>query len=246
MKITGNRKNDLLEDALSDSFFTDIGNRPTKPKQEPKPDNDAVNKFHDSYKEVEWERHAIITNPQFTYDKSLARIKKREFERSPLPHEYFSLLFAYHEDKLSYNYRKIIQEWYRYTEAEFTCCALRVKDQEMKVYNHVEMHWQSNGYVVDNACKLSFDLEKSLQGDIDLKTLDSELPILFEYLYSRRFADFPKGFKNDAHIIRIPTQDDIYVLGFGREGGLFNLLKAPQMASRGVKEKGKGSGIILK
>ncbi|MBW3015454.1 hypothetical protein KY330_03465 [Candidatus Woesearchaeota archaeon] len=238
MKIVGSRKDDLLEDALNDSFFE---------FKNPKPKKEARHLLQ-PFERIKWQENVMrgAQNSKWAdyYESHLELLKEGGWERAPYPSEYYGLFFATWKGE-SRSELRLMMDRIRESEPEFTCCAyISAKgksgrfSKSVLILENPNLYWHSitKSYAQDGRCAQRIFHVELEPGVIDLKTFDEKAPELFEFIYSRRYADFPEIKGIESQRVKIPEKGKLCMLGFGSMYGTFNPFKKPQMASRGVRE----------
>ncbi|MBW3014795.1 hypothetical protein KY330_00065 [Candidatus Woesearchaeota archaeon] len=225
MNIQGNRKDDLLEDALSDSFF------------EFREDNCSDVAL---YKNLEWE----MRSPRYTqlvdrgkikygFEEHAERLKEQGWRRAPSAREYLSLILYYELGMMDNNLRSLVEDiegW------EFTCNIVNVDSNTLNVHDCRIIFPSEDSHVIAGA---SFKHRSiNLQGlagyiygeELPISVLRDKCPELYDSFYMKRFAKVMA--KKDPYII-LPKEGRNWLLTVNRDG---SIKPADEAYSRGVKQ----------
>jgi hypothetical protein len=178
-----------------------------------------------TYLDMEWEQEVCTTysDPDmakylFTYDESLARLKKAGYERHPSPQEVFSLIAAYHEGKLDLVLDSIARDILLTEEGIFSCHVGEREGSLLHIYEYVYfLKWdqEKNKYETPTGQiwwhdKKSFHIPdvfimyaSNRLGKVKAKLdeVNATNAKLVEYFYGRKFEDLPDAMKQASIFI---------------------------------------------
>lgn len=222
IEIKSNRKDDLLEDALSDSFFQNLCKKKTKPenKQSPKSKLPYQNVCW-CMKEVPKRKNGMKS--RYSYNTPLPKVESFSDPRLPTPQEYMSLMIAYYENTLEKSLIPVAEDILLPGGGEFTCHALYLAST--KHHNGIQLISVYEFVTGLKSDKRSFhasetgdwfmskkDFTISFSGRwINLHTLQEFSRSLVEYLYTRKVDDLPKEMQGAE--VYLPAPGTLQVIG---------------------------------
>lgn len=208
LRLTKGRKKKILEELLRKPFSEDAAVHA-----------DAI------FKNIKFEQGAPYDGKDkklFTYDASLAALRKRKFQRHPYPAEVMSFLIAYYEKKLPQHLAVVAEDMLASYGEWFNLATKRQGDTLLCYEDPKNLIWNERKGLYVPKGKLQYErLQKfSIPGlpsseTVELQNVD---PQLQRYFYSREWKDLPSEMKTDS-TIWLPEDGQLWPVG----RGIFNV-----------------------
>ncbi|MBW3014794.1 hypothetical protein KY330_00060 [Candidatus Woesearchaeota archaeon] len=232
--IKGNRKDDLLEDALSDSFF--------EFREKKKPEKKTVEDDVLLYKKVEWETYTprsggLVhkTKLAFRFDRHSKRLKQHGWSRAPSVQEYVSLIVDYEFARLEQKLRHVVDDMEGW---EFTSTLVSYEPGLLTfiegVYDTYNFDGMNNVLPYTSSAKgREFDIYGVDSGEtVYLSVLAKKFPELYNYLYP---VQLPAAVMANVPYFEFPKNENHnYLLVINKH---CSIKPANEAYSRGVKVK---------
>jgi hypothetical protein len=186
----------------------------------------------------------------FYYDTSLSRLRRKGYERHPLPAEAFSLIIDGLEGKLSGGLARVHEDMLE-SYGEWLSMVFARKGNTLHCYEHPEnLRWNNKSKVYSTS-KMAFLNEQTFdiatlpsETWISIKDVEKITPGLVTYLWSRPLAQLPDTIQKKAGLY-LPADGVAWPVGRGNVvvfdngydvGGYYDV-----RASRGVRSVQKNS-----
>ena len=206
------------------------------------------------YADVEFEVQAPrdrINKKLYSFDKSLARLQKADFERHPRPLEAFTLITDGLEGKLSGVQKDICNDMLELgSYGEWLSLAFERNNDILTCYLDPEgLIWNSKSseYVKDDfkfAEKKEFNIAgKPYQQWIELETFSNDF---VQYIYGHNFKDLPIEMRegNKRAQVYLPPNCITKPVARGGYGNGYGFSSGSYWASRGVRAQKNFSGSV--
>lgn len=196
---------------------------------------------------------------RLSYGASLKRLKRKGFDRHPLPSELLKLVADGLEGKVGF-FNKLALKDMLYPDSSMTQWVDMVFEKagdELIVhhgnidgivlydqYAYASPNYRKNGFRRDNEARIEITkyVSKSPHSERDIHVRQKELPdSLIELLYGKNFSGLPDTWQQDIlerFYINIPREEGIYPLSLQVSTECLPMLDCPaHAASRGVRVK---------
>lgn len=224
IEIKGNRKDDLLEDALSDPFFHNLRNddKPKTPKQDPRSEYELVIPMMKNGRKK-----------QFSFDTHFARLKDRGLEQIRMS-DYMSHLHDYYGSRSI----SLLVEGLLESGHEWTSMGMRYEDMKIILYDLSGLKENvSNLSILFNempelaVCNFRARLDDNNEYRGTLEELEMHSHELVDFLFGS-YSKIPAEMKKAEFYFRYPQWEHMYVRPLSIDGK-GNIKAGVKAASRG-------------